>query len=234
MSSVYTIDQVLQKIAKLQRLANDAGATKAEAELAASKLQELLDKYNLSIEQIAPISEKTSDDVIFDWFRREGSRIFQWELSLLSAIARSVGCDYLYTSHIITFVGLPNDVKIAKEMFVQFRAIAQHLATKATKEYSDGFFDPRELRGVDSLKSYRLSYLLGFVAGLAETFKQAKSLEQESTALVVIKEGLIKTAIATRYPKLGKAITSNATINSRAYNTGQRDGRSGGNRKVFE
>src|SRR5690242_13959581 len=47
-----TPDKILARAAKLMVLANDAGATEAEAAVAASKLQELLQDYNLTTSQV--------------------------------------------------------------------------------------------------------------------------------------------------------------------------------------
>ena len=47
-----TPDKILSRAAKLMVLANDAGATEAEAALAATRLQELLQDYNLTTSQV--------------------------------------------------------------------------------------------------------------------------------------------------------------------------------------
>lgn len=228
------IDTILQRIAKLQALASNAGATVAEAELAATKLQELLDKYNLSMDQVKPINTQTQQDVEFDKFERQSVRIFEWELQLLDAVCFATSCKYVYTSTWITFIGLATDVAVCKPMFIQFCAIAQHLATGATKEYSDHYLDPRELRGDKSLRSYRLSYLLGFAYGIFSVLKQARKANDQVSAvnaIVLVKEGLIKSAIDTKFGKLDKSCSSTAQTNNKAFNRGFNDGVNAADRK---
>lgn len=228
------IDSILIRIAKLQALALDKGATSAEADLAASKIQELLNKYNLTMEQVKPIKDHTQRDVEFDTLQREGVRIFSWELSLLRAVTYATHCDSVYTSYAITFIGMANDVKACHAMYVNFRAVAQHLATQATKTYSDNVWDTRELRGSASLRTYRLNWLEGFANGLHAAFKKARYDATQINAIVLIKERLIKTAITDRYPKLGKTRQSNGQTNDSAYRSGYAEGKNTSRRKTLK
>lgn len=232
------IDIILARIAKLQALAGNPGATSAEAELAASKIQELLNKYNLTMEQVKPIKQHNSRDVVFDAFNRKGSRIFPWEIDLLCAVVYAASCNFVYTSYVITFIGLPNDVKMAREMYVNFRAVAQHLATKATKDYSEGLsvWDTRQMRGSGSLRTFRLNWLLGFAKGLHVAFKRTKLAEAQAeqlNAIVLIKEGLIQAATDEKYPNLRKPRARTGSHNDHAYTAGYNEGIASASRKTL-
>ncbi len=228
------IDAILERIAKLQEMTIDHGASIAEANLAATKIQELLNKYNLSMDQVKPMKQRTSHDVAFEQLKRENTRMFDWELRLADAMMVACGVRYVYNSAAFTFIGLPNDVQLAKSMYVQFRALALAMAKRATQEYSGQYFNPRELRGSASLRNYRLSYLVGFMQGLASAFRLAQRKDdqaQQIQALVLVKDAIIQTAIEEKYPKLGKAREYNSMGNAVAERKGYSDGKTSATQK---
>jgi hypothetical protein len=235
--STPAIDTILERIAKLSELTLDNGATEAEANLAATKIQELLNKYNLSMDQVKPMKQNTSRDVAFEQLKRENTRMFDWELRLADAMMVACGVRYVYTSAAFTFIGLPNDVQLAKSMYVQFRALALAMAKRATQEYASQFFNPRSLRGSASLRNFRLSYLVGFTQGLASAFRLAQRKDDQASqiqALVLVKDAIIQTAIEEKYPKLGKPRNYSSMGNATAERQGYSDGKASANRKSLE
>jgi len=232
------LDAVLQRIAKLSELTTDRGATQAEAEQAASMIQKLLDKYSLSMEQVKPIKQQSSQDVQFERFNRDTVRWFDWELRLLDAVTYAASVHYVYNSTWITFIGMAQDVTLAKQLYIQFRAIAETLAKRAVREYSANTWqDARSLRGASSVRNYRLSYLIGFAKGLHAAFREAKRASEQANqiqALVLVKDALIETATKERYPHLGKPRNYSSTSNQQAERVGFNDGKAHANRKSLD
>jgi hypothetical protein len=232
MADVSKLEEIKSRIAKLQALANDKGATEGEALQAASMVQKLLDKYNLALEEITPIKQRSSNEAVKQNVNRANSRMFSWECTIINAVTFSTGTDAVYFTDRVAFIGLPADVTIASQLYTQYVAIAQQLATKATKAYGANYLDPRTLTGPYSLRSYRLSYLDGFADGLYRALKVARrEADPKITALVVIKDALVAEAKDRFYPKLKAAPNFTPSGNAQAEARGFNDGYSVGSSK---
>jgi hypothetical protein len=115
------VDQkILDRIANLLALANDKGATEAEAALAAQRAQELLLKYNLDTSAVSAQSSKSKGQQPDTTQRKVkmgvGKTIgFDWCLTLAAGIARTTQCAYVYyaSTREIVFVGSPMDIQVA-------------------------------------------------------------------------------------------------------------------------
>lgn len=237
MSNQVNIDQILAKIAKLSELTIENGATQAEANLAASKIQELLDKYSLTMDQVKPLKQHTTQDVNIEVLKRDTQRWFDWELKLLNAVTYATGTHYVYWSHKVSFIGVGQDPIIAKQLYVQYRAIAQALAKRATQDYAAKFFDPRSLTGNHSLRNYRLSYLVGFSIGVHTAFAEAKRANEQAQqiqALVVVKDALIHQKMDLTYGKLKAGRSNDMQTNQQAERLGRNDGYSSVKQKAIE
>lgn len=115
-------DSIKKKIAKLLAMANDSGASEAEAQLAMEKAQEYLAEYNLSMEDVeGTLKQEDITDEAFTEQVRE-----TWQISLRTATARLYFCKYYYSTGVIdenykkatehNYVGRPHNIAVAKSM----------------------------------------------------------------------------------------------------------------------
>jgi hypothetical protein len=121
-------------------------ANENEAAVAASKVQELLTQFNLSIDDV---EKRDAHGKVIEDGDLMTSSSNPWRRSLANAIARLYFCDY-YWQHVRTpaphrkrpyvrgdkhnFIGLPHNVVVVKEMFVYLVDTVERLANEARKD----------------------------------------------------------------------------------------------------
>lgn len=132
---------IIEKIKKLLRLAQDKGATEAEAATAMSMVQEILAQHNLSMSEI-DMTDKAADPVAGHRGRTTGKNN-KWELDIFAGAAK-LNFSFYYTINIsdrydkrITkmqhvVVGKPVNV-LASELLADYLL---DTVTKMAKEYS--------------------------------------------------------------------------------------------------
>jgi len=223
------INKIIEKITKLQALANDSAASESEVEQATLHIQKLLDKYNLTLEQVKPV---TKTDVEFTPLKNDKAKLFDWEVGLSQTIANNFYCRVLFQKTSFLFIGASKDVAIVTELFTRIRVILDAMASRRVAEYSNrmyldyGVEDARQLKGDQSLRTYRASYLNGAVNGLADKLRlQRQTVDQQTTALVVKRDELVKQAINDRFPKLTYIKRGQTNHNSEASKIGYSDGK---------
>lgn len=98
-------DEAIEKAAKLLRLANGAGATPAEAALAAARAQEIMDKFQIesAVAEYARNGEAQKPDEPIKNFGDDmvdggGAQLATWKTRLISAVARANGCRVFLTA----------------------------------------------------------------------------------------------------------------------------------------
>ena len=234
------LKEIAAKIAALEAMTDEsANTTPGEVENATALIQKLLTKYNLSMESARKLAgadpkRQTETPIVIETTMNHGERRFEWEEKLAHNIARGFFCKVLYFKIGYYFVGAHNDAMTAIQTFNRLRPLIALMATRATEVYADdwrgkGVMDTRQLRGEYSLKSYKLSYLNGVVAGIGRKLQEQRHEDETAaagqvTALVVVRDAAIDNKIAQRWPKLGYARASNSTHNAEAYERGRVDG----------
>lgn len=96
-------NKLIERIKKLLKLANDAGATEAEAATAMSKVSEILAEHNLTMAQVDATVSK-DDERVQGHKGRHTHRNNKWEIHLFSGAASLNFCDY-YTNHLLDVTG---------------------------------------------------------------------------------------------------------------------------------
>jgi len=98
---MYTPEQILKKVQKLLKLANNAGAAEGERDNALRMAHKFLAKHNLDMSDIESANKddkrKTTGEA-----REENVATFYgrpWARNVCSTVARLFFCYYLYTSH---------------------------------------------------------------------------------------------------------------------------------------
>lgn len=141
---------IIQRLQKLLALAEDKGATEAEAETAMRLAHELLAKHNLTLSDIAGAETiKVVEDKVDD------RRPADWKHTVWNATARLYFCEYVYKNIRRSIrmdrryiIGRPDNVETTKQMAQYFiRTVlkiakndfaCQQLGRKYTKEFLQG------------------------------------------------------------------------------------------------
>lgn len=234
------LTEIAEKIAALEAMADpERGATPNEIENATALIQKLLTKYNLDQDDVrrrtgGSKARQTETPIIIQFWPNAKDRRFEWSENLAHNVARAFFCKVLYNRVGFYFIGSELDVKFVIQTFTRLEAIIMTMAERATREYTQhwrdmGLMDVRQLKGEHSIKSYKLSYLNGVVNGLgAKLAEQRRQDDQQAaqavTALVVVRDAAIDTAVKAKWPKLGTARASDARHNADAYRKGKTDG----------
>lgn len=129
--------QVIARIQKLLALANDAGATEAEANLAMEKAHAIMSEHNLSMATIAATGKKEGEARAKD--EMDGQAMFDYQRDLMAVIAETNYCYvsvlYKYTSRGnkgrgYTLIGTESNVATAKIMFEYLMQTINRLVMK--------------------------------------------------------------------------------------------------------
>ncbi len=223
------ISKILERIQKLQALANDNGASESEVNQATAHIQRLLDKHNLSLEQIEPVKQS---DIQFTTEKNAKKKLMGWEFNLAHTLASNFYCKVLTIGSDIQFIGTKSDIQITINLFRSVRVLFDAMASKRVTEYTRRMFtefgitDTRHLQGAQSLKTFRLSYLAGAVNGLAQKLREQRATSDQSiTALVVRRDLVAKTAMHEKYPNIRSVAFGNASFNQDASTQGFIDGK---------
>lgn len=208
-------DKTLDLIQKLHNLATNKGATEAEAENALARMQALLFRHNLSIEDVKMTPEKRQagltdvstniDSVTSQRFTKFSSRPNEreWITSLASSIARyNFGRIMVSEDRTeIWFVGTPENIEAIKEIWAFAVEQVMNLSGEAYKVFrkEGGKTDPRQ---------YKRNFSNGCVARLHQRLREEwEKLQQaavESKALIVVNDQALQEYMDARSTK-GKA-----------------------------
>lgn len=111
------LNAIREKVKKLLALASCAGATEAEAALAAAKAQELLDEYHLAAADLGDDADESDAAKRHD-FPGESGRMPTWRNVLREAVASTCNCFGVRSLQTRTYhlFGKPSDVQLAVEL----------------------------------------------------------------------------------------------------------------------
>lgn len=194
-----TTDSIIKRIKKLLTLANNSGATEAEAKNAMAMAQRLMTKYNISMANVG--NDKPSERNIRheQYFTRKGSlNPADKEIAVILnkfykvKILFSGGCS-------LVMVGTPEDIEIAKYVHGYLRAVF----FKCWNEYKARAIFPN-----------KADYYFGLQTGICEKMQEAEnSAKSEETheackkyELVLVKnKEAIANYIYDTFGKLGRS-----------------------------
>lgn len=144
-------DKVIERIKALLRLGDtDRNNSEEEAQVAAKKAQELINKYNIDMSEVSNIEEVLQGETIVDEvaYSKRSTRA-SWERYLASAVGLACGTrPWIYTDAKevrFNFIGFEWDVAISKELFNYLHSYMTKLArqkykdNKNQRDYLNGF-----------------------------------------------------------------------------------------------
>ncbi len=214
-------DKHIEKILKLMALQKDAQAlgSLSEAANAAAKVQALLLKHNLSLEEIevskkADIIEKNLKTSSVGWNKRKGSAI----IDLYSFVARANFCKALYGRNSedigIRLIGEPHNIACVEFFVIQILESISILHKKAWKNY-DGHLKKN--------KFFRSFYTGACDAICVKIEKERRKAEEQVDIQALV---LVKDAKLTEYLKnvKSKSVNRRNQEHNDGYVRGYKDG----------
>lgn len=201
------LDKIFDKIARLRALEASPG-TPEEAAAAAAAVQRLAFRYNLSLKQIESAIDSGAVGINRYWVEMElkpGSN-YIWKQKLFQAICQTNFCREIYnrvrtpngTSSFIDgvwVVGEEHNVRIVTDLYDYLRDTLLRLVDQYWKDIREDFDRP---------SNYAVHYKSGFLAGAVDTITQRlqeqyeaqRKETNETTALVLVKDGELDTAVS--------------------------------------
>lgn len=234
------LTDIAAKIAAIEALAN-GGATEGEIAAATAAINRLLTRYNITIERARTLAgeadrKKNADTAIgSNRLRTDDGKRFEWEIDLAHTLATAHYCKLLLSGRDFLFIGRKNDAQTAMAIYSRLRDVLAGMATRYVQAYSDfvkenTLTSPKELKGSQSLRAVRLSYLAGAVQEISNRLYDARKADDveyngEVTALVVVTDAAITEFLASW--KIGAPRQRGSKEhNAAAYKRGREDGKS--------
>ncbi len=169
--------EVIEKLGKILTLANNEGATEGEVLAAMGKAREILQKFDLSLEDFSSISrDKNKDDEVVEESIFETKAKSTWVAEMLSGIALLTNTKFFYYQRMkypekkvqYVFIGARTDVGVAAALASYFYY--------AAKGFADIYVQTISSSSMSEKKRYRTSFYLGFAHRI---YEKAQSIIEE-------------------------------------------------------
>ena len=175
---------IISKIRKVLALATN-NPSKEEGENAMLLAQKTMIENNIASSDIKEISSKE----VVDEAGYSAQKAKWWHGNLAVIIANNFKC-FVYIEHLrypvsitnIKFLGLKEDVGLAKTIYLYAISIIDHTSKKYASEH----------KGLNSLSQTKNQYILGFLSGLKSKF--AEQIQKNDWGLIIVKDALVITA----------------------------------------
>lgn len=189
--------KIISKISKVLALATN-NPIPEEGQAAMLLAQKMMVENNL---EFSDIVVKTHSKEIINESIKESTRILWWYKKLSRIIARNFKCyNYVsisYRSTSIKFIGLKEDVELAKQIF--------NYATEIISYHYNQYIKNNKIKSSSGIKN---QYILGFLNGLEEKFTE--QVKQNNWGLIIVKDS----DVTKEYEKL-KCRTVNSNLHLR-------------------
>lgn len=241
-------EKLIEKVQKLLNLANNSGASQAEANNAMEKANKLLLMHNLTMADVDTEDEdgitKKDDAVTIGGHSYEG----KWEATLMSVIAKYNMCTSLTITtrgkkeSTMTVIGEAQNIEIVLYLFTTARNIFRDLAKKNYSEYKAtvrqqypaSMYTSSQLEKagkLDRRNEWVRAYLKGCVNGLfLKLDDQRKSMEKNVASgkfelMIVDNEKKLKDYMASEFTGVTKSKAAKVNAQSKAFHKGVKDGK---------
>lgn len=180
-------EKALELIKKVMAKA-DNNSNENEVQVAMLKAQELMIKYGIEMSEVKTKGNKATDEALEDSLNSNGK--MNWYNSLLaSVIADNFRCEYFIRvgSKIkyMMFVGLKDDIEIAKEIYSYANDSLEYFTDKYIKNLRYEDLTNDILNNQEYYNECKNSYISGFIRGLEQKYKE--QVEQNEWGLMIVK-----------------------------------------------
>lgn len=217
-------DKVIDLIQKCLRLSDSPNENEAEAALA--KAQELLEKYNLTMEQVKLTDDGTPPPELINQDIQVGSS--KWRKYLLFYIARNNFCDLVLAgSGNVHLLGRTPNVAAVLEMvnwvMPQLDRMSIEEASKIRGTYLDPITQTFRRATIESKRAFRNDFLWGAVRRIDERLKESRqqrvNVSPDTRALVTNLEVELRAFLSSQFSNLHKKVVR-VRQHSKGYSTG--------------
>ena len=212
-----TRERVIEKVRKLLALSNSSN--QHEAALAAAHAQRLLAEHNLSMSELE-VQEEGAGEVAIE----VAKTVPKWLSSLFATVANGFDCFPIVTTTScsrLRFIGVGEDPAVA---CCTLQYLMQELRRLATAYLRSSEAAQGRLSSADRQR-VRTSYLLGGVQGVRQALTAQKAqTPTTSTALVPVKDALIKQYREQQIGAIRLQRTRRSTVLAAAFQQGKNDG----------
>lgn len=211
------MDEVLDRIEKLQRLAGNNPSTQ-EAEAAAAKVQTLLLKHNLSLADVAARGESLGEISMMELPAQDSI----WRAKLLGVVANAHLCRAVRTVNgmgmptTFTILGHPHNLRVVQSVYPWLAELVPAVALSATLIHQ---MDVMTIGREEWLHSFRL----GMIDGIADAYDAARESLNDETGLVPIDDAVQK-ALEEAFPDVQEH-RFGGEADLHAYGAGRKAGR---------
>lgn len=216
------------------------GATLGEEAAAAAKVQELLERYQISMYDIE--SQTLKDEMgrsTYDTGRKNSN---PGEISLASAVATGYDCKLVISGAKYTFLGYSSDAEIAEYVFTYLLRTLKSMAESSGR--AAGVYKQKMIR-------YRNNFLIGAAGVIRKRMLDDKVIRSSestiindeqpavatkvtSTALAFIKKPKVDEYVKSQYKRLYERPASKVKYNINAIDAGRKAGATVQIRKAVE
>ncbi len=195
-------DSVMATLAKLAEMTVERGCTPGEAATAASHLERLLERWQLSR---FDVKAKTYGEDVTEKMTAVESRwgASQWIIDLAGACAFPHDCRYWWITNTVakmvylTFVGHKSDAAVASYLFDTLSPLLREMGSRDGKKLG---------RKGSRLRSFIRQYVSAAAAEIHQRLQgerdKVRAEQNDSRALVVVKTDAVKVFIEAKHPKL--------------------------------
>lgn len=213
-----TRERVIERVRKL--LALSSSSNEHEAALAAAHAQRLLSEHNLAMSELE-VQQQGAGEVELHLART----VAKWISSLFATVASAFDCMPVVTTEAsrsrLRFIGVGEDPEVAACTLEFLISELRRLASA----YLAGLDQAQGKLTTSHRQKVRNSYLLGGAFGVAEALRRQKaSTPTTSTALVPVKDALIKEYCSQNFGQLQNRRSRSSAVISHAFQQGSQDG----------
>lgn len=198
---------IIKKIQGLIAIANDE-KNDEESQSAFMMAQRLMIKHSIAesdVVEVKPNRDVNTQDVTVY------KQLHWWEQHLANIISENFRVKWYYSEKTlygerrvkrkIVFLGLKDDLELAKEMYILAYEVLVHYAKEAVKDFyvKD---DYRRTRAMTT--KVKDSYMRGFLSGMAERFKEQVADMQQEFGLVLLMPVEVKEKYDVMFPTTKK------------------------------
>lgn len=212
-----TDSDLITKIQKVLALASNNPSAE-EGQTAMLLAQKMMAENNISISDVSVTEIRTKE--VVDQTIEESKMSSWWHQHLSSIISKNFKCAVYISRNRntglsgIKFVGLKNDVELAKQIYLY---AVETISYNCRKYVSD------KKRIVISTKGMKNQYILGFMDGLREKF--AEQVKNNQWGLILVKDPIVDEKVKSLNLGKYKNHTINTNGNEQDRYNGYKDGK---------
>lgn len=224
-------DELMQKLIKILKLANDKGATPGEVEAAMAMAKRLADKNHIDLAMVNFESDPTGSKLEFEVTKEETrirSRKFQpYHMDIFHVMEEVFGVRVILFRHSgrLVFVGAVTDVLICKELLPWLEDVFYSTYCRAKKLGVFGQLGGNQTASAAQKRGVWAGLRVGIIEANRREQKKASTKEQGAMAVVLRrKEDMVVAKMQELFPNLKESKARTKQADWAAYNYGTQEG----------